>query len=1396
MSATEPSRTPPRRLLPRTILGCAVLGLAVLVLLVALGLATARYGVLTPQARLLIESRASGVKLGRLGVLEIDGLGGDVWRDFTIRRLTVSDQKGVWLEADGLAVRWSYGFLLGRRLQVDAATAQSVRVLRRPALGPSSRGSGAQPVSIDVKSFAFPVETLPAFSTQRGLYAVEGRLSLQRGGRGQTGAVSVKSLLHLGDFLNLNFDLGTKHPLLVDAKALEAKGGALAGALGLPANQPFSIDAHAEGTGPSGRLDLELHSGDRRPAWAHGGWTAEGGVIAGRVSLAASSLTAGYVRMAGPEAVVAAAARRARSGGYGVGLRITAPNLALVAEGPADPVTLSSTQGLKLAVLVPDLSRIVTSPKMGSGRLQGVVSGDPSHWRLLGTASVERIETDGYRLASASGPIVLTGQGRQVALQTHLNGAGGQGSTLLAGFAGRAPTASIDLVRLADGRLLIRKADAQGAGIKLSATGTRGLFGDLSFRGQLQAPDLALAHQGATGSAALSWSASQGSASKPWVLSIDGRGHGFGSGVAELDRLLGPEPRVQARASWSGGAVSIASASITGAKAGADAQGKLDAKGGLDLKTTWRAEGPFQAGPLRIAGKASGQGTIGGTLAAPRADLAADFAAIDAPGLPLTKTHIDLSLAKAPDGLDGQIAIAGDSDYGPARAKAAFRLVKGGLDLSDLDADAGGAHASGALALRGAEPSTADLQLAVGPGAFLSQGRIAGTLKIVDGASPTGTISLDASGAVLKDAGLELHSAHVSGSGPLAQMPVQISADAITPEGPLQINGTGVYQQSQAGQQLAITGGGSFRNVAFQTTQPITLRMTPKERSMQLRASLGGGHWSLDARQSGGVMVATSQLRGVDLKALNQDFTGHFDADLSVQGRGPSLGGTLTANLKDARSSDASSDLAVNAEVKASLQGGRLAIDATATGAKGLTSSASVTLPVEASASPLRLAIVKTRPMQGRLKADGEIQPLWDLFYGGDRRLAGQVHLTGVLGGSLNDPEITGQASVMGGRLQDYSAGLVLTDLNMNAELQRDAITITGFSAQDEKGGQIAGSGAISLARDGGSSLKLDLQHFRLIDNDTVEATTTGQVTLTRGADGKIKIAGALTLDRALINAEAKLKPSVVTLEVVEKNRPEQLSAQFRTQPARSPPVALDVTLRAPRRLFVKGRGVDVELSLDAHITGSLASPSLDGVARVFQGSYDFAGKRFEFDDTGRIDLSSALDRMRLDLSATEQGPSLTATVHIKGTAAKPEITLTSTPSLPQEEILSQVLFGASASQLSGGQTAQLASTVTALASGGGFDVLGSLRQFAKLDRLAIGGDQTSGFTVAGGKYIGDNVYLEVVGGGRQGPSVDAEWRIKRNLSIVSQIGEELGAKLSIQWTHDIGGKPRAKPKG
>ena len=40
-----------------------------------------------------------------------------------------------------------------------------------------------------------------------------------------------------------------------------------------------------------------------------------------------------------------------------------------------------------------------------------------------------------------------------------------------------------------------------------------------------------------------------------------------------------------------------------------------------------------------------------------------------------------------------------------------------------------------------------------------------------------------------------------------------------------------------------------------------------------------------------------------------------------------------------------------------------------------------------------------------------------------------------------------------------------------------------------------------------------------------------------------------------------------------------------------APAVGLDVTLKAAKNIFLKGRGLNTELSLDAHVLGTTADP-------------------------------------------------------------------------------------------------------------------------------------------------------------------------------------------------------------
>jgi translocation and assembly module TamB len=335
----------------------------------------------------------------------------------------------------------------------------------------------------------------------------------------------------------------------------------------------------------------------------------------------------------------------------------------------------------------------------------------------------------------------------------------------------------------------------------------------------------------------------------------------------------------------------------------------------------------------------------------------------------------------------------------------------------------------------------------------------------------------------------------------------------------------------------------------------------------------------------------------------------------------------------------------------------------------------------------------------------------------------------------------------------------------------------------------VTGDGRLGLQQGSGSNLQLTLTRFRIIDNDLANARASGPLTVVRATDGDIQLTGRLDVDEARIEPNLPGSNGIVRMDVVEVNRPDGLDDDDAAAvvPAKGPQIGLDIEIRSPRgNVRVVGRGLNVEMGVTATVGGTLARPTLSGTARVIRGDYELAGKRFIIDDDSRVELSTDPGQIRLSLEAAREDPALTATIRVTGTAARPVIALGSTPALPQDEILSQVLFGRSASQLSPLEAAQLASGIASLAGGGGFDVIGSLRELTRLDRLSFGGE-ASNLTVSGGRYISDDVYLEVIGGGEGGAAVSVEWQPRRNLAVTSRFGGQGEASLSIRWRRESG---------
>jgi translocation and assembly module TamB len=1344
-----------------------------------------RYGPETGVGRRLIEREVSGLKLGSLGVLRIEGLSGDPWVDPRLARLTITDGQGVWLDARGVAARWRPLELLERRVALTSVDIDTVTLLHRPTLGGGGGPSRGLPVSVRIDTVRARVEMAPTFAQRRGLYDATGALDVER-----SGAVKVtahqSSVLHPGDHLDVTADVEASKAFRVDADAREAEGGALAGSLGLAADQPFLMNVHAAGSLTEGQVQIDTRVGPTRPLVVRGSWNKAGGEAHGTLQLATSSLLTHYRDMVGDEAKLDISGAKAQDGFYALDAKASAQNVSLSARGEANLGALSAgPKGVAVDARVVDMSRIVKLPRMGGAALAGTVTGDRKHWVLAGTAAVTKVSDASFSLARVTGPVRLENQGRDLLISADAAGDGGAGQGLLAALLGARPHATAQMTRFADGRLLMRQLGLTGAGVKASASGNRGILGDLTFKGQASFSNLAMAHPGASGVVTGSWTASQASGDKPWAFTVDARGAGFGSGLAEADRLLGKTPRLIAQASYKDGVVSVASSTLQGTAGQANVAGTLAGDGAVALKLAWQAKGPLDVGPVEISGAVKGSGDLTGTLAAPRADLMADITSIDLPNLPLRQAHLTLTFQHGPAGTDGKVALTAESSYGPAAAASAFRFAGDGLDLTGLAVKAGGVTAGGAVALRKGEPSTADLTLAAGPGALLDRGHAEGRVKIVgerDGAHAD--ISLRAANAVFKSGGVTVKTLEFTADGPLKHLPYKISASGPEP-GPWRVRGEGALAEDGADRVASFSGDGRFQRAEFRTLSPAELRLVKE--GVTIRAALGvaNGRADLDVANVGGAARVEATLTDVDMSLLHEDYVGKLSGRLDLAGCGDTLAGDLDARLTGAGGRDLRGAPPVNGEVKATLAGGAMKVNFQLGNSAGLKADGDVTVPVDASAAPFKIATNDHRPLAGRFAIDGEIKPLWDLTLGGANSLAGKVAASGTLAGTLADPRAMGQVSLDDGKFDNEDTGLQLRGISLRANLSNTAVDVSHFSATDGGKGQINGSGRASLQRDGASSFRADLTGFRLIETDLAHATASGQVSVNRAADGKVQLTGALTIDQGQISPSPPAGNGVTPMDVVEINRPGQIDdapSQGMSPAMREAPIGLDVSIRAPRGVFVKGRGLNLELSLDAHVGGTAANPLLTGTARVVRGDYNFAGQRFQLDDRGVVYLGSTAAAIRLDLTAVREDPSLTATIKIAGTAAKPTITLSSSPALPQDEILSRVLFGTSASQLSGLEAAQLASAVAGLSGGGGFDLIGGLRSLAHLDRLAVGDSALTGTTIYGGKYLTDKIYLELTSGGREGEGAQLEWRVRKRLSLVGKLGSQGDSQIAIRW--------------
>lgn len=666
-------------------------------------------------------------------------------------------------------------------------------------------------------------------------------------------------------------------------------------------------------------------------------------------------------------------------------------------------------------------------------------------------------------------------------------------------------------------------------------------------------------------------------------------------------------------------------------------------------------------------------------------------------------------------------------------------------------------------------------------------------------------------------------SAQISGSLALSQAKVTAAVD-----------GTGIAVGVPEADRL-LKGGSTLRldaDLAKDGVQVNSLALTAGGLTAQAQGSLA---------QAGSDI--TAQLAMADLGAIRPNFGGSIVADLAVTGTPQDASIILSANAQSLRIGQAEADrvLGGTSTLTAALrlEGGMIRIDdlqlqnpALSVSATGSATgdqrqidlrarlanlallapefSGPVTVQGTAvqDASGYRLNLAGTGPGQIDGRIEGTLAPdlrqaqlaikgsaqagLANPFLG-NRIISGPVSVDLALNGPLALSSLSGRVALSQGRLADPALPFTVQALTATAALSGGQARLD-VSAAISTGGTAVANGTLGLVAPFNADLTIGLQSVVLRDPQLYETRANGQLRLTGPLTGGASLAGRVALPETEIRVSSTGLGGATSFErlthinepapVRETRRRAGLIAQAdsgRTAPAR--PISLNVVISAPNRLFIRGRGLDAELGGELLISGTSANVIPSGAFNLIRGRLDILGQRITLTQAS-LQLEGNFDPT-INVIASTEANGITSSVIVSGSASDPEVTFSSNPELPEEEVLAQLLFGRQLDQLSAFQALQLANAVATLAGRGGDGIVARLRNGFGLDDLDIQTDDAGNAQLKAGKYLSENLYSEVVVDQTGQSQITLNLDVTDNLTIKGRVGADGNTGIGLFFERD-----------
>lgn len=1328
------------------------------------------YLALGPAAPWIIETGANGVRVWRLGRLELEGVSGSWLGDLRADRIAIADEEGVWIEAYDLTLDWRPQDLPFGAARIDAAHANHIVVSRRPVLLERRPSSGAQ---FDVRIGGVHVDRITldqAFLGQEAQFNADFALDY-RDGEIMGLQTQLRRLDSDADHLTALYRPDEDYALNVDAAS--APGGILARAIGL-SESGFTATARGNGDAQTGSAVFHAAAGEIELLAGAAQWTPQRWSTDAHGQLDAFPALATLARRIGPS--VRLTASGARAGAFEAHAETPFLGVDLAGELDAEHDLKGPARIVATTSRLSDIAR--ESPfELGAARLEGEVRRARGTTAIRGTLSGAAIDLFGQR-GRLSGPVQAALTDQRFSLTGDLR-APANSSRL---FANARLQTQLAYDRQRE-RFSLDQAQLSGDAMQVTAQGwyTRGdgeFSGDWRIR-RMQALVTDLAGQVSGRWRALSQPTRR--EDRDWIITADGAGSGVQGSPAVVAQLLGATPQLNARLRYTNRAFTVEHAQLDGARLRAGALGRI-AQGQADLSLEASATGPITLGGAEISGAVDATGRLTGRLARPSLAANAVLSSFSAGGVVVSQPVLDFTLSPSGGDYAGRAAAQGVARDLPLTASANVGVSSSALALTELDAQWGALAAQGHASFASAGV-TADLDVSgaidgLAPG---TRGRLVADVGLTPQRVAVNAQIMDA-----RSGELRVRAATLRAEGPFEAIAMTFDMRGRLGQAPLAFTGTGLMN-TKGDATLRIEGRGELANTDVFTRAPMQATWRREGSEASINVALGEGVLQAQWRERGRAVSGSAQVERAPIAPLAEIWgeraTGAVDGRLTLANVGGGLAGDANLIVTDARFAGRQRGT-LDMRIVGDLQPSRLRGSIDATSSDGLVAHFEADAPVTTSAEPIRIALAPQRRGQARWSVHGPAQTLWAAARLQDQSLEGQLDGEGELSFGAGYLSGAGNVEIVDGRFEDKLTGITLVDLDARVAIDNRGVTIQNFTASGPHGGRLTATGGSANQREGRIAVTLD--QMRIADRPEANATASGTLALEwEGLHSALS--GELNIIEANIDVASNPEAGIPTMDVIEINRPgewdEEEEADDQT-PTRNGSTELNVALRAEDRVFTRGRGIDAEWSLDLRLQGTARNPRILGTARAVRGTLSLSGQPFEIDDA-RIDFAGDPLDARIDLTATRDTADLTAYLRLTGTARDPEITFTSDPPLPEDEILPQVLFGRSVEDLSPLEAAQLAASLAALSGRASLNLVDAARAAAGLDRFNVRQDEAGGLLVAGGVYLTRDVYVEVGRSGQGQAQTSVEWTLRPRLVLITSFLGNGDQRVSLRWRRE-----------